>query len=273
MFRFPSLILVFFCSSFVPATGPRQPWHDIHCKVEGPIAEDILFNFEDRWAQQVKKLQHLIPEKLKQQLVSNSCMNRVGELCASSVKEVGHIVKNQIIKTVDSVKENVKDINFSVSITLNNDVVKPPPSSPLPLLPVSSPPHSAIPTSSSSNPPPPSCLQRSLVENASDNANKFSITQKGTMDIENEKASSADKVSITKNYSENVNNVEGAVVGVDVPQWTAQMFRSIDSSSSRVCQGIDDSIHTAYLQAIRFLILSPRVYFTLLFYLLSLYIL
>ncbi|KAL1065894.1 hypothetical protein V6Z11_D12G027900 [Gossypium hirsutum] len=31
------------------AYGPRQPWHDQHCKVEGPAAYDILTNFEQRW--------------------------------------------------------------------------------------------------------------------------------------------------------------------------------------------------------------------------------
>ncbi|EEF52789.1 phospholipase D delta [Ricinus communis] len=29
--------------------GPRQPWHDWHCKIEGPAAYDILKNFEQRW--------------------------------------------------------------------------------------------------------------------------------------------------------------------------------------------------------------------------------
>ncbi|XP_061337154.1 phospholipase D delta-like [Gastrolobium bilobum] len=29
--------------------GPREPWHDLHCKVEGPAAYDILTNFEQRW--------------------------------------------------------------------------------------------------------------------------------------------------------------------------------------------------------------------------------
>ncbi|XP_010520828.1 PREDICTED: phospholipase D delta-like [Tarenaya hassleriana] len=29
--------------------APRQPWHDLHCKVEGPAAYDILTNFEQRW--------------------------------------------------------------------------------------------------------------------------------------------------------------------------------------------------------------------------------
>ena len=29
--------------------GPRQPWHDIHAKVEGQIALDVMKNFEERW--------------------------------------------------------------------------------------------------------------------------------------------------------------------------------------------------------------------------------
>ncbi|TXG59864.1 hypothetical protein EZV62_014437 [Acer yangbiense] len=29
--------------------GPRQPWHDLHCRIDGPAAYDILINFEQRW--------------------------------------------------------------------------------------------------------------------------------------------------------------------------------------------------------------------------------
>ncbi|KAJ0770890.1 putative phospholipase D [Helianthus annuus] len=29
--------------------APRQPWHDLHCKIEGPAAYDVLLNFEQRW--------------------------------------------------------------------------------------------------------------------------------------------------------------------------------------------------------------------------------
>ncbi|KAK4365038.1 hypothetical protein RND71_016396 [Anisodus tanguticus] len=32
--------------------GPREPWHDIHCRIEGPAAWDVLFNFEQRWRKQ-----------------------------------------------------------------------------------------------------------------------------------------------------------------------------------------------------------------------------
>ncbi|KAL8230392.1 hypothetical protein R6Q57_000170 [Mikania cordata] len=32
--------------------GPREPWHDIHSRLEGPIAWDVLFNFDQRWRKQ-----------------------------------------------------------------------------------------------------------------------------------------------------------------------------------------------------------------------------
>ena len=37
-----------------PRQGPREPWHDIHAKVEGPIAYDVLRNFNERWNKQGK---------------------------------------------------------------------------------------------------------------------------------------------------------------------------------------------------------------------------
>ncbi|CAL4983199.1 unnamed protein product [Urochloa decumbens] len=32
--------------------GPRESWRDIHCKIEGPAAWDVLHNFEQRWRKQ-----------------------------------------------------------------------------------------------------------------------------------------------------------------------------------------------------------------------------
>ena len=32
--------------------GPRQPWHDIHSKLEGSIAYDVFQNFYERWRRQ-----------------------------------------------------------------------------------------------------------------------------------------------------------------------------------------------------------------------------
>ncbi|XP_042518683.1 phospholipase D alpha 1-like [Macadamia integrifolia] len=41
-----------FKGSSIHKGGPREPWHDIHCRLEGPIAWDVLYNFEQRWWKQ-----------------------------------------------------------------------------------------------------------------------------------------------------------------------------------------------------------------------------
>ncbi|EOX90737.1 Phospholipase D delta isoform 2 [Theobroma cacao] len=38
----------------VAAKAPRQPWHDLHSKIEGPAAYDVLINFEQRWRKSTK---------------------------------------------------------------------------------------------------------------------------------------------------------------------------------------------------------------------------
>jgi phospholipase D1/2 len=65
---------------------PREPWHDIHAKVEGPAAVDVAINFIERWVKQAgtrnmfklvggiglhhRKADVLLPEGLQQYLVS-----------------------------------------------------------------------------------------------------------------------------------------------------------------------------------------------------------
>jgi phospholipase D1/2 len=34
--------------------GPREGWHDIHCRLEGPACRDVMRNFEERWRRQVR---------------------------------------------------------------------------------------------------------------------------------------------------------------------------------------------------------------------------
>ncbi|XP_073036714.1 phospholipase D alpha 1 [Primulina eburnea] len=41
-----------FTGAVITKGGPREPWHDIHSRLEGPIAWDVLFNFEQRWKKQ-----------------------------------------------------------------------------------------------------------------------------------------------------------------------------------------------------------------------------
>ncbi|XP_030467231.1 phospholipase D alpha 1-like [Syzygium oleosum] len=48
--------------------GPREPWHDVHCRLEGPVAWDVLYNFEQRWRKQVGE-QFLIPISKMEQIV------------------------------------------------------------------------------------------------------------------------------------------------------------------------------------------------------------
>lgn len=49
-----------FKGSSIEKGGPREPWHDIHCKLEGPIAWDVLYNFEQRWLRQARWRKHLL---------------------------------------------------------------------------------------------------------------------------------------------------------------------------------------------------------------------
>uniref|UniRef100_A0A0E0LUQ0 Phospholipase D n=1 Tax=Oryza punctata TaxID=4537 RepID=A0A0E0LUQ0_ORYPU len=41
-----------FPGASVAKGGPREPWHDVHCRIEGPAAWDVLDNFEQRWRRQ-----------------------------------------------------------------------------------------------------------------------------------------------------------------------------------------------------------------------------
>lgn len=42
----------------VDSGGPRQPWHDLHCRIEGPAAYDVLTNFEQRWRKVANGFRH-----------------------------------------------------------------------------------------------------------------------------------------------------------------------------------------------------------------------
>ncbi|XVE57804.1 hypothetical protein DITRI_Ditri04bG0119300 [Diplodiscus trichospermus] len=37
------------CFTESNAGCPREPWHDLHCKIDGPAAYDVFTNFEERW--------------------------------------------------------------------------------------------------------------------------------------------------------------------------------------------------------------------------------
>lgn len=44
-----------FADTSIDKGGPREPWHDVHCKLEGQVAWDVLRNFEQRWQKQGNK--------------------------------------------------------------------------------------------------------------------------------------------------------------------------------------------------------------------------
>ncbi|KAG7168257.1 phospholipase D gamma 2-like [Homarus americanus] len=55
--------------------GPREPWHDVHARLTGRAAVDLLRNFEERWRQQVPKKAHLLVQSYEEVLtptVANS---------------------------------------------------------------------------------------------------------------------------------------------------------------------------------------------------------
>ncbi|KAJ3686417.1 hypothetical protein LUZ61_015581 [Rhynchospora tenuis] len=39
----------------VDPRGPREPWHDLHSKIDSPAAYDVLRNFEERWLKAAKR--------------------------------------------------------------------------------------------------------------------------------------------------------------------------------------------------------------------------
>jgi phospholipase D1/2 len=61
-----------FTGASIKKGGPREPWHDIHCQLEGPVAWDVLYNFEQRWKRQVGEKFLILPSKLDEILIPPS---------------------------------------------------------------------------------------------------------------------------------------------------------------------------------------------------------
>lgn len=57
------------------AGGPREPWHDLHSKIEGPAAYDVLTNFEQRYGKAIKSISRM--KKYKQGVDSLLKLDRI----------------------------------------------------------------------------------------------------------------------------------------------------------------------------------------------------
>ncbi|KAL6639645.1 hypothetical protein ACP70R_023375 [Stipagrostis hirtigluma subsp. patula] len=90
--------------------GPRQPWHDLHCKIEGPAAYDVLTNFEQRWKKAAKwkvsvrravSWQHDALVKINRMswIISPSGDELSAHVCEEKDPENWHV---QIFRSIDS---------------------------------------------------------------------------------------------------------------------------------------------------------------------------
>ncbi|GAA0181624.1 phospholipase [Lithospermum erythrorhizon] len=104
-----------------PATGcPREPWHDLHSRIDGPAAYDVLKNFEERWlkASKVNKMKSSQSDSL---LKLDRIPDILGVEEAASVQEdhpeAWHV---QVFRSIDSnsVKGFPKDPKQATSMNL-----------------------------------------------------------------------------------------------------------------------------------------------------------
>ncbi|XP_058210908.1 phospholipase D gamma 1-like isoform X1 [Rhododendron vialii] len=84
---------------------PREPWHDLHSKIDGPAAYDVLTNFEERWCRASK------PSGIKKLKMSDDDallrIERIPDIigvadapcCSESDPEGWHV---QIFRSIDS---------------------------------------------------------------------------------------------------------------------------------------------------------------------------
>ncbi|XP_057509109.1 phospholipase D beta 1-like isoform X2 [Actinidia eriantha] len=84
---------------------PREPWHDLHCKIDGPAAYDVLTNFEERWLKAsephgIKKLKMSYDDSLLQLERMPDVVGLSDAPCLSENDPKGWHV--QIFRSIDS---------------------------------------------------------------------------------------------------------------------------------------------------------------------------
>ncbi|KAF3336188.1 phospholipase D gamma 1-like protein [Carex littledalei] len=88
----------------VDSRGPREPWHDLHSKIDGPAAYDVLKNFEERWLKGAKR--HGLKKMGKSYDDTLLNLKRIPEICLDDTPYVSdndpeswHV---QVFRSIDS---------------------------------------------------------------------------------------------------------------------------------------------------------------------------
>ncbi|KAL5714787.1 phospholipase D [Ranunculus cassubicifolius] len=86
---------------------PRQPWHDLHCKIDGPAAYDVLTNFEERWRKASKRHGFRKLKKSDDDALLN--LDRISDISKSGMTEAEFSNENnldtwhvQVFRSIDS---------------------------------------------------------------------------------------------------------------------------------------------------------------------------
>ncbi|ERN19431.1 hypothetical protein AMTRI_Chr09g42570 [Amborella trichopoda] len=104
-------------------SGPREPWHDLHSRIDGPAAYDVLTNFQERWLKASKR--HGLSKLKRSYDDSLLLLERIPDIVGlddtsysnESDPESWHV---QIFRSIDSnsVKGFPKDPKFATSKNL-----------------------------------------------------------------------------------------------------------------------------------------------------------
>lgn len=72
--------------------GPREPWHDVHARLTGSAAIDLLRNFEERWRKQVPDKAHLLVRTTQEDLMREQGGKEINQ---------GTVWQMQVVRSID----------------------------------------------------------------------------------------------------------------------------------------------------------------------------
>ncbi|MCE3215700.1 hypothetical protein HAX54_003234 [Datura stramonium] len=95
--------------------GPREPWHDLHCKIDGPAAYDVLTNFEQRYN---KAMKWLNLRKVKQGYDTLLKLDRIAAICMPSAGPDG----DRVVRVTS--EQDLESWNVQVFRSIDSGSVK-----------------------------------------------------------------------------------------------------------------------------------------------------